>query len=135
MQGMQNALLSGGATLINVPVSNGVEVTTSMSTNANTDTNFKWNNVKIFVGASETPLYHFQQEVKAADPGDTLNRGGGTINMKFFLYGQGVSMPIMIEWAGSASVSEFVLDFAPPVMSVTSNYGMSMILSTASLSL
>ena len=37
----------------------------------------------------------------------------------------------MIDWEGSASVSEFVLDFAPPTISVTSNYGMSMILNTA----
>ncbi len=55
--------------------------------------------MKVFVGASETPLYNFQQELKA-DQGP-LDRGGGEMTLMFYMYGQGVSMPIMIEWAGS----------------------------------
>ena len=61
---------------------------------------------------------------------DTLERGDSEMTIKFFLYGQGIQVPIMILWAGSASVSEFVLDFAPPVFHVVSNYGLSMILKT-----
>ena len=102
-----------------------------MTTNANTDVNFKWKDVHIYAGQSDTPLYHFKQELKVADAGDTMDRGGTSITLKFFLYGQGISMPIMIVWAGSASLSEFVLDFAPPVFRVGRNFGMSMILNTA----
>jgi hypothetical protein len=131
MQEMGQALVQVSNNVIHVPVQNAVEVVTTMTTNAATDANFLWRDIKIFTGAAETPLYNFQLEVFPNDPTDTLNRGGKTHTLKFWLAGQGVSVPIMILWAGSASVSEFVLDFLPPTLYVNSDFGMSMILKTA----
>jgi hypothetical protein len=72
-----------------------------MSTNAHSDATFRWSDIEIFIGSAETPLYRFKQELRASDPGDTLNRGGPNMNLNFWLYGQGLSIPIMIMWAGS----------------------------------
>lgn len=71
MQAAAAALVTIGGNLITVPVANGVQVSTFMNTNANSDITFRWKDIEIFVGSAETPLYNFKQELHAADPGDT----------------------------------------------------------------